>query len=117
MRIADRVVLYRPQAETLAGIVGRLLQPSVVEHQGFGLAVFQKQLAVVGTGKTPRDLLADGIPVKLGAIEKRGRGRHAYSNFSVVQLRARQPFGPRANPNPGVEQLNKNLRSGRLTSR
>ena len=48
MRIADRLVLDRAQAEALRGVVGRLLQPAIVEHQHFGLAVFEEQFAVVG---------------------------------------------------------------------
>ena len=51
MRIADRFVLHRAQAETLRGVVGRLFQPAVVEHQRFGLAVFEEQFAVVGAFK------------------------------------------------------------------
>ena len=74
MRIADRVVLHRAQAETLRGVIGRLLQPAVVEHQRFGLAVFQEQLAVVGAPKAPRDLMAHGIAVEIGAVEQGGGG-------------------------------------------
>ena len=48
MRIADRVVLHRTQAKALRGVVGRLLQPAVVEHQHFGLAVFEEEFAIVG---------------------------------------------------------------------
>ena len=48
MRIADRLALHGAQAEALRGVVGRRLQPAVVEHQRLGLAVFEEQLAVVG---------------------------------------------------------------------
>ena len=51
MRIADRLVLDGAQAEPLRGVVGRLFQPAVVEHQHLGLAVFEEQLAVVGAFK------------------------------------------------------------------
>ena len=74
MRVADRVVLDRAQAKPLRGVVGRLLQPAIVEHQRFGLAIFQEQLAVVGARKPPRDLAADGIAVEIGAVEQGGRG-------------------------------------------
>ena len=74
MRIADRVVLDRAQAEPLRGVVGRLLQPAIVEPQRFGLAIFQKQLAVVGAREPPRDLAADGIAVEIGAVEEGGCG-------------------------------------------
>ena len=65
MRVADRVVLDRAQAKTLRGVVGRLLQPPIVEHQRFGLAVFQEQLAVVGARQPARDLEADGSRSRL----------------------------------------------------
>jgi len=74
MRVADRVVLDRAQPETLRGVVGRLLQPPIVEHQRFGLAVFQKQFAVVGAGQPPRQFDADGIAVEVGAVEQGGCG-------------------------------------------
>ena len=74
MRVADRVILHRAQAKTLRGVIGRLLQPAIVEHQRFGLAVFQEQLAVVGAGKPPRDLMAHGIAVEVGAVEQGGCG-------------------------------------------
>ena len=48
MRVADRVVLHRAKSKTLRGVISGLLQPAIVEHQRFGLGVFQKQLAVVG---------------------------------------------------------------------
>ena len=48
MRIADRLVLDGAQAEALRGVVARLLQPAVVEAKDFGLAIFEKKLAVVG---------------------------------------------------------------------
>ena len=83
MRIADRVVLYGAQAEALRGVVGRLLQPAVVEHQRFGLAVFQEQLAIIGAGKPARDLVAHGIAVEIGAVEQGSRGIHAGSNADV----------------------------------
>ena len=48
MRIADRLALDGAQPEALRGVVGRLLQAAVVEHQHLGLAVFEEQFAVVG---------------------------------------------------------------------
>ena len=56
MRVADRVILDRAQAEPLAGVIGRLLEPAIVEHQRFGLGIFEEQLAVVGAGKPAGDL-------------------------------------------------------------
>ena len=70
MGIADRIVLYRAQAKALRRVVGRLLQPAIIEHQRFGLAVFQEQFAVIGAGQAARDFMADGIPVEIGAIEQ-----------------------------------------------
>ena len=47
MCVADRLALHGTQAEALRGVVGRLLEAAIVEHQHLGLAVFQKQLAIV----------------------------------------------------------------------
>ncbi len=74
MRVTDCIVLDGAQAKTLRGVVGRLLQPPIVEHQRFGLAVLQEQLAVVGTGKPACDLVANLVAVEIGAVEQRGRG-------------------------------------------
>lgn len=80
MRIADRIVLYGAQSKPLRGVVGRLLQPPVVEHQRFGLAVFQEQFAVVGTGKAARDLVANLVAVEIGAVEQGGCGRVGHAS-------------------------------------
>jgi hypothetical protein len=69
MRIADRVVLHRAQAEALRGVISCLFQAAIVEHQRLGLAIFQEQLAVVGARKPPRDLMAHGITIKVGAVQ------------------------------------------------
>ena len=47
MSVAHRVVLHGAQAEALRGVVGRLLQPAVIEQQHFRLAVFEEQFPVV----------------------------------------------------------------------
>ena len=74
MRVADRVVLDRAQAEPLRGVVGRLLEPAIVEHQRFGLAVFEEQFAVIGAGKPARHFMTHGVAVEIGAVEQRGCG-------------------------------------------
>ena len=76
MRIADRVILHRAQPKPLRGVVGGLLQPPIVEHQRFGLAVFQEQFAIVGPLQPARHLMADGIAVEIGAVEQGGGGGH-----------------------------------------
>jgi hypothetical protein len=83
MRIADRIVLYRAQAEPLRGIVGGLLQSAIVEAKRLGLAIFQEQLAVVGALKPPRDLASDGIAVEIGAVEKGGCGGIGHADSSA----------------------------------
>ena len=69
MGIADRLVLHRAQAEALRGVVGRLLEAAVVEHQRFRLAVFQEQFAVVGAVQPALDDLADLALVEAGAVD------------------------------------------------
>jgi hypothetical protein len=76
MRIADRVILDCAKPKSLRGVVGGLLQPSIVEHQRFGLAVFQEQFAIVGALQPSRHLMTDGIAVEIGAVEQGGGGGH-----------------------------------------
>ena len=74
MGIADRLVLDRAQAETLRGVVGRLLEAAVVEHQHLGLLVFEEQFAVVGAFEAAREVAAGGVAVEAGAVEEGGVG-------------------------------------------
>src|SRR5262249_44006702 len=71
MGIADRLVLDGAQPESLVGIVGRLLEPPVVEHQHFGLGIFEIKLAIVGTLEPTAKVSADPLRVEAGALEKR----------------------------------------------
>ena len=75
MRIADRLVLHGAQPEALRGVVGRLLQAAVVEHQHLGLAVFEEQFAVVGAFEAARDDGATRAAVEAGAVDEGGGGR------------------------------------------
>ena len=70
MRIADRLVLHGAQAEALRGVVGRLLQPAVVEHQRLGLAVFEEQLAVVGAFEAALEQALGAALVEAGAVDQ-----------------------------------------------
>ena len=74
MRIADRLVLDGAQAEALVGVVGRLLEPAVVEDQHLGLGVFEIKLAVVGAFEAAGEMAARVLAVEAGAVEER-RGR------------------------------------------
>ncbi len=85
MRIADRIILHRAQTKALRGVVGRLLQPPIVEAQGFGLAIFQKQLTIVGSLKPSRDFASDSIAVEIGAVEKRGCGGIGHADSDSAQ--------------------------------
>ena len=71
MRIADRLVLDRAQAEPLVGVVGRLLEPPIVEDEHLGLGVFEKKLAVVGAFEAAGEMSACGLAIEPGAIEER----------------------------------------------
>ena len=71
MGVADRLVLDGAQPEALGGVVGRLLQPAVVEHQHLGLAVFEEQFAVVGAFEAAREVPARVLAVEPGAVEER----------------------------------------------
>src|SRR3981081_75130 len=112
MRIADRVVLDRAQAKPLRGVIGRLLQPAIVEHQPFGLAIFQKQLAIVGALKPPRDLAADGIAVEIGAVDEGGCGEIG-PQFSPLSEGWIQDSCFPANPRGAGSTRCRNVRYGR----
>ena len=78
VRIADRFVLHGAQAKTLRGVIGRLLEPAIVERQRFGLAIFQEQLAVVGAVQAMTDQLAHFSAVEPGAVDQgRNGGVHS----------------------------------------
>ena len=68
MGIAHRLVLDRAQPETLVGVVGRLLEPAIVEHQHLGLGVFEIELAVVGAFKPADEVAAGILAVEAGAV-------------------------------------------------
>ncbi len=72
MRIAHRIVFDRAQAEALRGVIGRLLQPAIVEHQPFGLAVFQKQLAIISAVEPAGHFAPYLITIEAGAVEEGG---------------------------------------------
>ena len=72
--IANRLILDRAQAKTLRGVVGRLLQPAVVEQQHLGLAVFEEKLAIVGAFEPAGEMPAGIVPVETGAVEQRQGG-------------------------------------------
>ncbi len=74
MRVADRLVLDGAEPEPLRRIVGRLLQAAVVEHQHLGLAIFEKQLAIVGAVEAARNDLGEPRPVQPGAVDQGGGG-------------------------------------------
>ena len=83
MRIADRLVLDRAQAKTLGGVVGRLLQPAIVERHHLGLPVFEKQLAVVGAVKAVGDDVGETRLVEAGAVDE-GDGCRGHGVSSVA---------------------------------
>ena len=70
MGIADGLVLHRAQAKALRGVVGRLFQAAVVEHQRLRLPVFEEQLAIVGAFQAALMMLADLAAVEAGAIDQ-----------------------------------------------
>ena len=76
MRVADSFVLDRPQAETLCGVIGRLLQPAVVEDQILRLSVFEIEFAVVGAVEPARQDAAHLRPVEASPIDQGRRRRY-----------------------------------------
>ena len=73
MRITDGVGLDGSQAEALGRIVGPLLEAAVVEHEGFGLPVFEKELAIIRALEGTREMSLRASSVEAGAVEEGGR--------------------------------------------
>ena len=48
MGVARRLAGHGPQPKPLGGIEGGSLQPAIVERETFALAIFQKQLPIIG---------------------------------------------------------------------
>ncbi len=69
MGVADRFVLDGAQSKALCGVVGRLLEPPIVEMQHLGLAIFEEQFTVVGTLEAAGELPAGFVAVQSGAVE------------------------------------------------
>jgi hypothetical protein len=57
----------------------------MVKTERFGLAIFQKQLAIVSPLKPPRNLASDGITVEIGAVEEGGRGGIGHADSDSAQ--------------------------------
>jgi hypothetical protein len=74
MGIAHRLVLDGAQPEALVGVVGRLLEPAIVENQHLGLGIFEIKLTVVRAFQTSGEVSAHVPAVEAGALEKRRRG-------------------------------------------
>src|SRR5262245_18480053 len=93
MGVADRLVLDRAQPEALVGVVGRLLEPSVVEHQHLGLGVFEVELAFVSALEAAYEMSARIVPVEAGTVEKRqGRCGHDRIRIEGVQPNIATPI-------------------------
>jgi hypothetical protein len=83
MRIADRFALHCTQAKALRGIVGRLLEPAIVESQGFSLPVFEEEFAVIGAIESARNDLCQALAVQTRTIHKRNRSVGHYRSLCV----------------------------------
>src|SRR5579885_603309 len=80
MRVADSLVLYGAQSKALRSVISRLFQPTIIEGQHFGLAVFQEQFTVIGTVEPARDDFRKARPVEAGTVDK-GDGCIARGKF------------------------------------
>ena len=71
MGVTPRLVDDGAQAKALGGVEGRGLQPTVIEGEALGLAVFQKQLAIIGAGQRVIDDSPDLDRIEAGASIKK----------------------------------------------
>ena len=70
MGVAHRFVGDRAQPESLCRIERGIAQPTVIEGKAFRLAVFEKQLTVIGAGQRVPDDAGDSVAVHTRALEK-----------------------------------------------
>ena len=81
MRIARHLIPHRPETKALIGVVCRRLEPAIVEHQTFRLAIFQKQLAIIRPAQRVCGDLAGGLGIQSGSGEEvEGDVGHGTSN-------------------------------------
>jgi hypothetical protein len=71
MGVAHRLILDGAHAEALCSVVGRLLEPPIVEMQHLGLAILEEELAIVGAFKAAGELPAGFVAVQSGAVDER----------------------------------------------
>ncbi len=86
MRIAGCFARHGAQAESLGGVEAGGLQPAVVETERLALAVFQKELAVVGVLQRLMDHVLNTLPVEAGRTEKQVVFRHVGFSACIVPL-------------------------------
>ena len=71
MGVTHRLVLDGTQTKTLVGIVGCLLEPTIVEDQRLRLRIFKIKLAIVGAFEAVGEMAARVPLVKPGTLEER----------------------------------------------
>ncbi len=81
MGIAGRFAGDRAQAEALGRVEAGALDPAVVERQAFGLAIFEKQLAVVHAGQR----LGDDRLDPAGSMPVRSKNSSSVTARSVIR--------------------------------
>jgi hypothetical protein len=72
--VAGLLAGHHAQAEALGGVVGRALQPPVVEGQHLALRPFQEQLPVVGAVQGRLQAGERDLGGRFGGVEDGGGG-------------------------------------------
>ena len=95
MRVAGRLAGDGAQAEALIGVEVGGLQPAVVEHQRFALAVFEIEFAVVGAIDRVGDDAANAIVGNVELIDEAVHGVSAFmpGKVSSPDVGAQHAFG------------------------
>ena len=76
MGIARRIAPHGAQAETFGRVIAGRLDPAIIEHDHFGPAAFEEQLAVVGPGECVAQDAERGIAVQQGVKGTEGGVGH-----------------------------------------
>ena len=104
MGVAGRLAGHRAQPETLVGVEVGGLQPAIVEHQRFALAVLEIEFAVVGAVDRVGDDRADAIVrnVELSEDARSCACRRSCAGSSLTATDVGAEFGCRFGNAPSV---------------
>ena len=106
--IGGHILDNAPEAHALNDIVACLSEAPIVEDEGFGLAEFHEELAVVGADERVAHDAGNPVPVHAGSLEEKvvRRRRLVHGVLSII-LRA--PYHSRSGTVDGITSSGRNI--------